>query len=295
MKYIVMECHKSYAVVMDENGSFIKCANFNYEVGDKVEKILPMQEKKEGKILKFALPAVAAACLCFIVAVWSYLYMPFGTVKIEINPQVLVTSNRIDKVIKVEGINEDGKTLIEDYQYKGKEFRTVTEELTEKAESLGYIKSGGDVTITVESSHLDWKLHAEEVLVGNLHIHEGRDFYFVVDGVILSDHMSEDILDRFGDKMDEMLEGADDLDDLDELEDFDDDDLDDDVPAVKDPGTGEKKPDKDFDDDDDEQPAAQAGASAAKADDDDDWDDDRDDEDDDDDDDRDDEGRCSTY
>ena len=31
MKYIVMECHPSFAVLLDEDGRFIKAANLNYE------------------------------------------------------------------------------------------------------------------------------------------------------------------------------------------------------------------------------------------------------------------------
>lgn len=36
MKYIVMECHFSYAVLLDENGKFLKAANRGYHVGQTV-------------------------------------------------------------------------------------------------------------------------------------------------------------------------------------------------------------------------------------------------------------------
>ena len=36
MKYIVMECHFSYAVLLDENGKFLKAANRGYQVGQTV-------------------------------------------------------------------------------------------------------------------------------------------------------------------------------------------------------------------------------------------------------------------
>lgn len=36
MKYIVMECHFSYAVLLDENGRFLKAANRGYQVGQTV-------------------------------------------------------------------------------------------------------------------------------------------------------------------------------------------------------------------------------------------------------------------
>lgn len=265
MKYLVMECHESYAVVLDEQGRFIKAANLGYKVGDRVEKILPMQEKRENKLLKFALPVAAAACICFLVAVWSYLFMPFGTVMIEINPQVLVTSNRVDRVIKLEGVNEDGKELIEGYKYKGKDFRIVTEELTEIAETKGYLASGGDVNITVESDHMDWKLHAEEVLVGNLHIHEGKGFHFIVDGIVLRDHIADAVMDEIDDELDDIL------DDVFEAEEDEDDDDEDDRPSSQSgKSSGKLSRDDDEDDHDDDE-------------DDEDEDDDRDEDDDDDD------------
>ena len=40
MKYIVMECHLSYAILLDENGRFIKAANLHYETGQTVTDII---------------------------------------------------------------------------------------------------------------------------------------------------------------------------------------------------------------------------------------------------------------
>ena len=37
MTYLVMETHMAYAVLLDENGRFLKAANLRYQVGDTVE------------------------------------------------------------------------------------------------------------------------------------------------------------------------------------------------------------------------------------------------------------------
>ena len=37
MKYMVMECHTGYAVLLDEEGRFWKAANLHYQVGETVE------------------------------------------------------------------------------------------------------------------------------------------------------------------------------------------------------------------------------------------------------------------
>lgn len=70
MKYIVMECHTSYAVLLDENGVFLKAANLHYEVGQTVSNPVLMQENqtskdKTQKAIKNTLIAIAA-CLVLI-------------------------------------------------------------------------------------------------------------------------------------------------------------------------------------------------------------------------------------
>lgn len=37
MTYIVMECHPGFAVLLDEEGRFVKAANRHYAVGQTVE------------------------------------------------------------------------------------------------------------------------------------------------------------------------------------------------------------------------------------------------------------------
>ena len=40
MKYLVMETHPAYAVLLDEEGRFLKAANLNYQVGDTVQNVV---------------------------------------------------------------------------------------------------------------------------------------------------------------------------------------------------------------------------------------------------------------
>ena len=47
MKYLVMECHLSYAVVLDEEGRFLRVANRHYKVGQMVTNIIEMQIPQE--------------------------------------------------------------------------------------------------------------------------------------------------------------------------------------------------------------------------------------------------------
>lgn len=66
MKYIVMEVRPSYAIVLDENGSFRKAANLHYEVGQTVTEIIEMKTlpETEKKRTKFRYLMFRGSCRC---------------------------------------------------------------------------------------------------------------------------------------------------------------------------------------------------------------------------------------
>ena len=52
MNYLVMEIHPAYAVVMDEEGRFLKAANLHYQVGDTVQNIVELRWPREKKTIR---------------------------------------------------------------------------------------------------------------------------------------------------------------------------------------------------------------------------------------------------
>ena len=87
MNYLVMECHLSYAVVLDEEGRFLTVANLRYQVGQRVSEVVVLQPPEEGNVTPFpaektakrarkrwaaSLTAVAA---CLMLAVGSSLWL----------------------------------------------------------------------------------------------------------------------------------------------------------------------------------------------------------------------------
>ena len=100
MKYIVMECHLSYAVVLDENGNFIKAANMRYEVGQTVDEIFEMKIPKAKKRSRKLIYSITAAAACLMVALTSVLNTaPYGFVYLDINPSVRIDVNKKDIVV----------------------------------------------------------------------------------------------------------------------------------------------------------------------------------------------------
>lgn len=179
MKYMVMECHPGYAVVMDNAGRFLKVANMHYEVGQTVSSVLEMnipdasRKTKMIHLRKRWISAVSiAACLCIIVlGGWRFLMSPYGSVRMQINPDVQMTVNCLDYVIGLDGINDDGDVLIEDYSYRGKKVDLVSDELADRAVEMGYLKEGGIIHIIVESKHERWRTETEKRIVIELEEH----------------------------------------------------------------------------------------------------------------------------
>ena len=166
MKYLVMETHPAYAVVLDEEGRFLKAANLRYQVGDTVRDIVELRHPREKRpALWKPLSGVAglAACLCLVFfGYYQPNFTPYGALRIQINPDVELTLSRTDRVLELEGLNPDGEELIDGYNFSGKDREDVTGELVERAISMGYLSSGETVSITVSSDDTDWQAREEQ-------------------------------------------------------------------------------------------------------------------------------------
>ena len=261
MEYLVMECGLSYAVVMDGTGRFWKVPNLGYTVGQTLEDVVLLPERPTNPTLhkRLARWGTMAACLCLLLLgslVWQ---SPIGTVRMQINPDVQLSVNRFDRVVALEGLNEDGAALIDDYHAYGKGMKTVSDELADRAVELGYLSDGGQITLTVASEKNGWKTAAEEMLLIELEIHFERRITVTVGGKEspIGQEPSEEIIipSRSDEDTDE--------DDL-------DDDLDDDTQESPESGSHEDDDDdgigEDGDEGDDSEDAVSTSGNA------DDWD-----------------------
>ena len=172
MKYLVMEVHPAYAVVLDEEGRFLKAANLHYQVGDTVQNIVEFQQARgKSPALWKPLSGLVAAAACFSLVFFGYYqpnYTAYGTLRIQINPDVEMTVSRTDRVLDLEGLNDDGEDLIEGYSYRGKDRETAANELVERAIDMGYLADGDTISITVNSSDADWQAREEAQIQAQL-------------------------------------------------------------------------------------------------------------------------------
>ena len=173
MKYLIMECHPSYAVALEDNGTFLKVANLHYVPGQRVAEVVPMQIPEKTKQTGYRWMrslAAAAACLVLLLgAVFMAGRMPYASVYLTINPQVRIDVNRSDVVVKLVGVNEDGVDLIEGYDYKKKDLDTVMDALVDRAIEKGYLHAGGQINLSLEADDETWVTNHEDTLQDQLH------------------------------------------------------------------------------------------------------------------------------
>ena len=156
MKYLVMECHHSYAVVLDEEGRFLKVANRQYEVGQTVTGVIELHCPE-------AAPRTAGVVL--------QMGQTYASVFLSINPEVRIDVNRRDRVVGLEGVNADGALLIGDYEYRSKELAVVLDELVDRAIDRAQLRDGGKVTLTLVSDSEEWRTAHRERLPEQLDAH----------------------------------------------------------------------------------------------------------------------------
>lgn len=180
MKYMVMECHPGYAVVLADDGRFLKVANMRYEVGQTVTEVtaLDLPEIHRQPVRRRWLPALVAVAACLVLMVASIFFTgqtPYASVYMAINPEVRIDVNRNDIVVGVEGINTDGKDLLTGYDFGKKNLDLVMDELVDRAIDMGYLHEGGKITLSLDADE-NWVVTHSEHLTTQLTEHLSQKF-----------------------------------------------------------------------------------------------------------------------
>lgn len=175
MSYLVMECHYSYAVVLDSEGRFLTVANQNYEVGATVQNVIAMNMGDETvesdaqettrirktnvvsmKKIFSGVIAAAASLILIITILVSGGASTYASVYFKVNPEVRIDVNKENKAVGLAGVNDDGRTLIKGYEYKEKELEQVTDELVELAKKMGFLHDGSTISLRFDGEDAAW-------------------------------------------------------------------------------------------------------------------------------------------
>ena len=152
-----MECHSSYAILLDEEGRFLKAANLHYQVGQKVCDPVLMEERPSRRFrpARWIAGGGAAIAACFLLVFGAGYYqnhlVSYSSIYLTINPEIRMELNRIGEVLDLEGLNEDGKLLLEGYEGRGKDKTKVTDELIDRAIEMGFLSEGGQISFSIDS------------------------------------------------------------------------------------------------------------------------------------------------
>ena len=172
MKYLVMECHPGYAVVLDEQGRFRKVANLRYEVGQTVSDVVEIAVPEKRTVLRWVPVLSAVACLVLVIAAGIFFgFRPYASVYVTINPEVRIDVDRKDMVVGLVGVNPDGVTLLEGYDYRKKDLNTVMDQLVDRAVEMGFLREGSTITLELDADNQLWVVEHETVLMEQLHTH----------------------------------------------------------------------------------------------------------------------------
>ena len=168
MKAVVLEIRNKKAAVLTTGGQIIKVNNNNYMVGEEVnvmdasERIVDMARTAS----KWMPAAVAAAFLVLIGRFTSVSMQPYGVVSLDVNPSIEFTINNRDKVLSVNGVNDDGKDIISEIDEKDLINQSIEKAVNvtiDKIESEGYL-AGEDRNYVVIAANTIKESHTDELV-----------------------------------------------------------------------------------------------------------------------------------
>lgn len=110
MKAVIVDLRNGQAAALCDDGRVIKLGDPGYSLGQIVE--VHERRRRTPRWVRWASTAAAAALLLVGAGGGAAWAMPYGVVSLDVNPSLEYTINRFDYVLKVEGVNEDGKEML---------------------------------------------------------------------------------------------------------------------------------------------------------------------------------------
>ncbi len=110
MKAVIVDLKGSNAVILRDDGRFEKIKNKNYSIGQEIT--------LQSQMLHFPKQAVVAASAALVIAtcggIGTYTWSnPISYVSLDINPSIAYSLNEFNRVIAVNGMNEEGAAIVD--------------------------------------------------------------------------------------------------------------------------------------------------------------------------------------
>ena len=151
MKYIVVQIKGENIAVLDSNGVVSKMKNNNYEIGQ----VITIMEKRKNFLKKIVnTSALVASLLLISLTAYAY-YSPVTYVSLDVNPSIEYSINRFDKVLSVEGANDDGTKLLENIDVKNNNIEEALSKTVDVLIDKGYLGKDTNEGVIISTSNKD--------------------------------------------------------------------------------------------------------------------------------------------
>ena len=115
------------------------------------EKVYEKMKKKRH----IGLYVVFASFILIFMGGFIYFNIPTSYVSVDINPSIMLSANSWDRVVKVEGLNDDAKEVISNLNLYGKDVSDAVNQIVNIATNLGYIDKNIDDNAILVSTYCD--------------------------------------------------------------------------------------------------------------------------------------------
>lgn len=131
---------------------------------------------RQSKVSYKSIMSFVSAAAVFMLVFFNIqqVRLPDSEIYLDVNPGIQITTNKRDKVIKLDPINEDAKEIIKDIEFKNKDLDVVTENILDSLVNKAYLDEDDDV-ILVSVYNKDMEKSKKQVNELNHIIHNKFD------------------------------------------------------------------------------------------------------------------------
>ncbi|MFS0892285.1 anti-sigma factor domain-containing protein [Peribacillus frigoritolerans] len=157
-KGVILSVNKRSVTLLTPEGEFLKTKRQEreYEVGEEIT-FSPAKQKFtlafsniHSSFKKTAVLSIASTFLILFSILPSYFSGPVSAyMTIDVNPSIELELDDDLEVLKLTGLNEDGKLVIGQLKdWKGKDIKAVTNRIVETTKQLGYLKGNKQIVVS---------------------------------------------------------------------------------------------------------------------------------------------------
>ncbi|MEF2095245.1 anti-sigma factor domain-containing protein [Bacillus sp. CFBP9009] len=167
-KGVILSVNKRFVTLLTPEGEFLKTKRQErvYEVGEEITFSPPKQKftlafsNFHSSFKKTAVLSIASTFLILFSILPSYFSGPVSAyMTIDVNPSIELELDDDLEVLKLTGLNEDGKLVIGQLKdWKGKDIKTVTNRIVETTKQLGYLKGNKQIVVSTTLLEKDKEL-----------------------------------------------------------------------------------------------------------------------------------------